>query len=68
MAAPDDEDEIAKVKRPIPFPRSPDGMSVAQMQEYIKLLDAEKAKFQREIDSRDGVKNAAEALFKKSGQ
>ncbi len=65
MAAPDDEDEIAKSKRPQLFPRTTDGMGVAQMQEYIGELKAEIAKFEREIDKRGGVRSAAEALFKK---
>lgn len=65
MAAPDDEDEIAKSKRPQLFPRSPDGMGVAQMQEYISELKAEITKFEREIDKRGGMKSAAEALFGK---
>lgn len=63
MAAPDDDDEIAKAKRPITFPRSPEGMSVTQMQEYISDLKAEITKFEREIESRGGLKSAAEALF-----
>ena len=66
MAAPDDEDEIAKSKRPQMFPRSADGMGVAQMQEYIGELKAEIVKFEREIERRGGMKNAAEALFKQA--
>lgn len=65
MAAPDDEDEIAKSKRPQMFPRNIDGMSVSQMQEYIAELNTEIAKLQREIDKRGGVRSAAEALFSK---
>ena len=67
MALPDDEDEIPKSKRPQLFPRSPDGMGVAQMQEYIRDLHAEIAKFEREITQRSGMKSAAEALFGKKG-
>lgn len=65
MAAPEDEDEIAKSKRPQIFPRNIDGLGVVQMQEYIAELNAEVAKVQREIDKRGGMKNAAEALFGK---
>ena len=65
MAEPDDEDEIAKSKRPQVFPRNIDGLGVVQMQEYIAELNAEVAKVQREIDKRGGMKNAAEALFGK---
>lgn len=65
MARPDDDDEIAKSKRPQLFPRSPDGMGVEQMREYIAELQAEIAKFTHEIELRGGMKNAAEALFRK---
>ena len=65
MAAPDDEDEIAKSKRPQMFPRNTEGMGVVQMQEYIAELKAEIGKFEREIEKRGGMKNAAEALFGK---
>lgn len=64
MARPDDEDEIAKSKRPQMFPRNIDGFSVSQMEEYIRELEAEIAKVKKEIDKRDGVKAKAEALFK----
>ena len=64
MARPDDEDEIAKSKAPQLFPRNIDGFSVQQMQDYIRELQAEIAKVQKEIDSRDSVRAKAEALFK----
>lgn len=66
MARPDDEDEIAKSKRPQVFPRDLYGLGVAQMQAYIGELQAEIAKVQRQIDQQGGMKNAAEALFKKA--
>jgi uncharacterized small protein (DUF1192 family) len=64
MARPDDEDEIAKSKRPQMFPRNIDGYSLSQMQEYIAELEAEIAKVKAEINKRDSVKAKAEALFK----
>jgi uncharacterized small protein (DUF1192 family) len=64
MARPDDEDEIAKSKRPQLFPRVIDGYSLGQMQEYIGELEVEIAKVKTEISKRDSVKAKAEALFK----
>jgi hypothetical protein len=58
------DDELPRHKHPQTFPRKPDGMSVEQMREYIAELEAEAAKFQKEIDSRGGVKAKADALFK----
>ncbi len=63
MARPDDDDEIAKSKRPQLFPRNLEGLGVAEMQGYIADLEAEIAKVNAEIDKRGGMKSAAEALF-----
>lgn len=63
MARPDDEDEIAKIKRPQEFPRKLDDMSVAMMEEYIAELESEIARVRAEIDKRGGVKAKAEAFF-----
>ena len=65
MAAPDDEDEIAKSKRPQMFPRNLEGLGVVEMQHYIAALEGEIAKVRGEIDRRGSMKNAAEALFKR---
>lgn len=65
MAAPDDEDEIAKSKRPQVFPRDLYGMGVEQMRDYIADLNAEIAKVEAQIAKQHGMKNAAEALFGK---
>lgn len=63
MAAPDDEDEIAKSKRPQTFPRDLYGMGVEQMREYIAALQLEIARTQAQIAKQDSMKNAASALF-----
>lgn len=65
MARPDDEDEIAKSKRPQVFPRELYGMGVDQMREYIAELQLEIAKVEAQIAKQDGMKSAAEALFGK---
>lgn len=65
MARPDDEDEIAKSKRPQTFPRELYGMGVEQMREYIAELQLEIAKVEAHIAKQDGMKSAAEALFGK---
>ncbi len=65
MAAPDDEDEIAKSKRPQVFPRDLYGMGTEQMREYIADLQLEIKKVEAQIDKQGGMKNAAEALFGK---
>lgn len=66
MARPDDEDEIAKSKRPQVFPRDLYGMGTEQMREYIADLQREIAKVEAQIAKQDGMKNAAEALFGKA--
>jgi len=65
MARPDDEDEIAKSKRPQVFPRDLYGMGVEQMREYIAELQLEIAKVNAHIEKQGGMKSAAEALFGK---
>lgn len=64
MARPDDDDEIAKVKRPQPFPRVLDGLGVAAMEEYLGELQFEMERVKLEIGKRGGMKMAAEKLFK----
>lgn len=66
MARPDDEDEIAKVKRPQTFPRDLYGMGVEQMREYVAELQLEIAKTEAQIAKQGGMINAADALFRKS--
>jgi len=65
MARPDDEDEIAKSKRPQLFPRELYGMGIDQMREYIAELQNEIAKVEAQIAKQGGMKSAAEALFGK---
>ncbi len=65
MAAPDDEDEIAKSKRPQVFPRDLYGMGVQQMRDYIADLQQEISKVEAQIAKQGGMKSAAEALFGK---
>ncbi|MEJ0010351.1 MAG: DUF1192 family protein [Alphaproteobacteria bacterium] len=64
MARPDDEEEIAKVKRPREFPRALDDLSIAAMEEYRAELAAEDVRVRAEIDKRGGAKAKAEAFFK----
>lgn len=60
----DEDDYIPAHKAPKLFPRKLEGVSVAAMREYITELEAEIAKVRAEIGQRDGIKSAAEALFK----
>jgi len=59
------DDELPKHKQPQPFPRTLEGMAVVHLREYRTELEAEIAKIDAEIESRGGVKAAAEGLFKK---
>lgn len=65
MARPDDDDEIAKSKRPQVFPRDLYGMGTEQMRDYIAELQAEISKVEAQIAKQGGMKSAAEALFGK---
>ena len=58
------DEELPKTKQPQPFPRKLDGLSVSQMKEYRVGLLVEIATIDKEIESRGGLKNAAEDLFK----
>ena len=42
------------------------GWSIAELQAYIARLEVEISRARQEIETKNAVKNAAEALFKKS--
>lgn len=55
-------------RRPVPaagLPRPLIGLSVNELEAYILALEGEVARVRREITQREGVRGAAEALFKK---
>lgn len=62
----DDDDLPLKHKQPQTFPRKLEGLSVAAMEEYLGELEVERQRVKLEIDQRGGIKNAAEALFRKA--
>lgn len=43
------------------------GWSVEELQAYLARLEVEKARAEAEIERKNAVKNAAEALFKRPG-
>jgi uncharacterized small protein (DUF1192 family) len=57
------DDELPKHMQPKPFPRKLEGVSVAHLKEYRAELMDEIAKIDAEIESRGGVRAAAEGLF-----
>lgn len=63
MASDDDLEPSFKKNAPQLFPRKLDNESVAAMQAYLRELDEEKARVQREIDHRGSHRAAADALF-----
>ena len=46
-------------------PQDLSGWSVAELQAYIARLEVEMARARAEIEKKDSIRNAAEALFKK---
>ncbi|MEZ5930431.1 MAG: DUF1192 domain-containing protein [Alphaproteobacteria bacterium] len=59
-------DEDDQVKRSNVGPPDLSGWSVAELQAYIARLEVEMARARAEIESKNAVRSAAEALFKKS--
>ncbi|MGI9502130.1 MAG: DUF1192 domain-containing protein [Geminicoccaceae bacterium] len=61
-----DEDEVARGGRSSVGPPDLSGWSVAELEAYIARLEVEKARAHAEIEKKNAMRNAAEALFKKS--
>jgi uncharacterized small protein (DUF1192 family) len=61
----DDDDDRAG-KRASVGPPDLSGWSVAELEAYIARLEVEIARAREEIEKKDAVRSAAEALFKKS--
>ncbi len=59
------EDEDNDTKRSKVGPPNLSGWSVAELEAYIARLEVEMARARAEIESKNSVRNAAEALFKK---
>ncbi len=55
-----------KKKAAIELPRNLERLSVAELDEYALLLDAEKARVAQEKKQKQSALGAADALFKKS--
>ena len=61
-----DDDNEATSRRSSVGPPDLSGWSVAELEAYIARLEVEMARARAEIESKNAVRNAAEALFKKS--
>lgn len=61
----DDDDAVRIRQSQVQLPDL-SGWSVAELQAYIARLEVEKARAEAEIESKNAVRDAAEALFKKS--
>ncbi|MEM9442873.1 MAG: DUF1192 domain-containing protein [Pseudomonadota bacterium] len=61
-----DDDETPRTRQSQVGPPDLSGWSVAELEAYIARLDVEKARAQAEIEKKNSVRDAAEALFKKS--
>lgn len=59
-------EEEVRGKRPSGGVQDLSGWSVSELEAYIARLEVEMARAREEIDSKNAVRNAAEALFKKS--
>ena len=60
------DEEETQGRRSAVGPPDLSGWSVAELQAYIARLEVEMARARAEIENKNAVKNAAEALFKKS--
>lgn len=60
------DDEETQGRRPTAGLQDLSGWSVAELEAYIARLELEMARARAEIDNKNAVRNAAEALFKKS--
>ncbi|MGI9421013.1 MAG: DUF1192 domain-containing protein [Geminicoccaceae bacterium] len=61
-----DEEEEVRTKRPSGGLQDLSGWSVAELEAYIARLEVEISRAREEIENKNAVRNAAEALFKKS--
>jgi uncharacterized small protein (DUF1192 family) len=61
----DDEDQAPRRRQPSSVPDLT-GWSVAELEAYIARLEVEMARARAEIASKESVRSAAEALFRKS--
>ena len=59
------EDDDNDSKRSKVGPPDLSGWSVAELEAYIARLEVEMARARAEIESKNSIRNAAEALFKK---
>jgi uncharacterized small protein (DUF1192 family) len=60
-----EDDDSPRTRQSKVGPPDLSGWSVAELQAYIARLEVEKARAEAEIEKKNAVKNAAEALFKK---
>lgn len=60
------DEEETKSRRSTVGPPDLSGWSVAELEAYIARLEVEMARARAEIESKNAVRNAAEALFKKT--
>ena len=61
----EDEEEV-RSKRPSAGLQDLSGWSIAELEAYIARLEVEISRARAEIENKNAVRNAAEALFKKS--
>jgi len=61
-----EDDEEIRSRRPSVGLQDLSGWSIAELEAYIARLEVEISRARAEIENKNAVKNAAEALFKKS--
>ena len=61
-----EDDDDLRSRQSTVKPPDLSGWSVAELEAYIARLEVEKARAHTEIEKKNAVRNAAEALFKKS--
>ncbi len=61
-----DEDEDTQSRRPSTGLQDLSSWSVAELEAYIARLEVEISRARQEIENKNAVRSAAEALFKKS--
>jgi len=59
------DDEEKEMPRSKVGPQDLSGWSVAELEAYIARLELEMARARAEIEAKDSIRHAAEALFKK---
>lgn len=58
------EDDLPAKKKTHDFPRNLDGLSIHELEEYIKALNGEIERVQGDIERKKASQSAADSVFK----